>query len=205
MIVKICGIARPQDAEAAVGAGADWIGINFWPQSKRYCDVSAAEAVTAAARGAGDVVVVGVFVNQDERHLREVIDRVGLDRVQLHGDETPEQCAPLRGCYVKAIALGSPDDVARIDAYDCDVVLVDTPSAGYGGSGRTGDWSLAASAVGGTKRILLAGGLTADNVADAVRAVNPWGVDVAGGVEAAPGVKDTAKMAAFVRAAKTAI
>jgi len=162
-------------------------------------------AVAAAARAAGNVVVVGVFVNQEPRQVQSVIDRVGLDRVQLHGDETPEQCAPFVGRYLKAVPLGSTADVARIDDYDCEVVLVDTPTAGYGGSGRTGDWSLAAAAAGGTKRILLAGGLDADNVAQAIRAVNPWGVDVAGGVEAAPGVKDAAKLVAFVRAAKTAI
>ncbi|RMH36352.1 MAG: phosphoribosylanthranilate isomerase [Deltaproteobacteria bacterium] len=204
MIVKICGVRRPEDAAAAARAGADWIGINLWRGSRRYCDPAAAKRVAAAARAAGSVHVVGVFVNATAADIARAVADIGLDRVQLHGDETPAFCAALPHPWLKAIALSGDDALARLRAYGGDLALVDTPTAGYGGSGRTGDWSLAARAA-AIRRVLLAGGLTPDNVAAAIRAVRPHGVDVAGGVEREPGVKDPAAMAAFVRAARSAL
>lgn len=201
-IVKVCGITRSDDAVDAVRAGADWIGLNFWPQSKRYIQPTDAVDVVFAARAAGYVAVVGVFVNQTRALISEIVSTVGLDRVQLHGDETPEDCAALGGDVIKALSMASAADVARIADYPCQTVLIDTPTAGYGGSGRTFDWSLARDAVATGKRVVLAGGLNADNVAAAVAEVAPYGVDVASGVEASPGVKDSELVRRFVAAAK---
>jgi len=201
VIVKICGFTRPEDSVAAVEAGADWLGINFWPQSKRFCAEAVAREVAEAARGAGEVEIVGLFVNQDADDVAAIAAAIGLDRIQLHGDESPEYCARFAGRYLKAVGLRGVADVRRLDDFDCEVFVVDTPSAGYGGSGVVGDWGLAAAAAAG-RRILLAGGLTPDNVGAAVAAVQPFGVDVAGGVESSPGVKDAVKMAAFVAAAR---
>lgn len=205
-VVKICGVTRPQDAAAAVAAGADWIGINFWPASKRRASIEQAIEVAAAARAASpSVVVVGVFVDQRLEGIDDLVDRIPLDRVQLHGDETPDQVAAAGARAFKAIALAGEADVERIAGYPGDTILVDTPSAGRGGSGVTGDWALARRAVAESgRRILLAGGLTPDNVAAAVRAVRPWGVDVASGVESSPGVKDPDRVRRFIEEAKGA-
>jgi phosphoribosylanthranilate isomerase len=204
VVVKICGVTRPEDAAAAVAAGADWIGINFWPQSKRRADLAQALDVAAAARAVRfGVTIVGVFVDEQPERIEELAGRVPLDRIQLHGDETPAACAAFGGRAFKAIALGAEADLERIAAFGGDTVLIDTPSAGRGGSGVTGDWELARRAVAaGGPRILLAGGLTADNVAAAVRAVGPWGVDVASGVESAPGIKDADKVRRFIEEAR---
>lgn len=200
MIVKICGITRPEDAEAAVEAGADWIGLNFWPRSRRHVGVD--RAVEIAAAIPGDVKKVGVFVNAAAPLVEEIIARVGLDLVQLHGDEDPDYCRAFAGRYLRAFRVATAADLRHLDAFDCDVVLLDAPQAEYGGGGVTGDWSLARKARGAGKKILLAGGLTPDNVAAAVRDVRPFGVDVASGVESGPGVKDVELMQRFVRAAK---
>lgn len=215
-LVKICGITRPQDARDAVAAGADWLGLNFWPKSKRFIRPERAREVAAAAREQAHVQgvpigLVGVFVNQSVDEMAGVARDVGLDRVQPHGDETPGLCADLadRGLgMIKALAMAGPEDVARMADYPCDVFLIDTPTSGYGGSGRTFDWSLAERAMAEAEprgwRVLLAGGLNPDNVAGAVRRVRPHGVDTASGVESAPGIKDPDKMRAFVSRAKSA-
>jgi phosphoribosylanthranilate isomerase len=205
LIVKVCGITRPKDAVAAVRAGADWIGINFWPKSSRFCTDSLGCLVADAARRAGEVDVVGVFVNATPARIREVDATIGLDRIQLHGDETPADCAEFAGRYMKAISMTTPSDIGRLSEYDCDVFLVDTPTQGYGGSGRTGDWGLAAEATATGRLVVLAGGLTPGNVAKAIRTVQPYGVDVASGVEYEPGMKDARAMARFVEAAKAAL
>ncbi|HKA88846.1 MAG TPA: phosphoribosylanthranilate isomerase [Haliangiales bacterium] len=196
MMVKICGITRIEDARVAVAAGADWIGVNLWPRSRRYVPLERAREIAAAAAG---VVRVAVFVNAPRADIEAALAFVDL--VQLHGDETPADCAPFAGRLVRA--LRAPD-AAAMDAFPTDLILLDTPSPGYGGSGRTFDWSLAAAAVARGKRVILAGGLDPDNVAAAVRAVRPFGVDVASGVEAAPGIKDADKVRRFVAAAKAA-
>ncbi len=200
--VKICGLTRPADARAAVVAGADLLGLNFWPGSKRCVDLERARELAAAARAAGPVAVVGVFVNADPAEVASVRSKVLLDYVQLHGDEPPEHCAALGGRVIKAFAPTAASELPKLAAYRCDMVLLDALCTGYGGSGRTGDWQLAQSAVAAGHRVLLAGGLQPDNVAAAIAAVAPWGVDVASGVESAPGIKDTERMRAFVRAAK---
>jgi phosphoribosylanthranilate isomerase len=198
--VKICGITRAQDAEAAVEAGADLVGLNFWPRSRRYVAVEAAIEIAAALPG--DVKKVGVFVNAPAPTVLETAERVGLDLVQLHGDEDPAYADGLGRPYIRAVRVGSEADLRQIEGFASEWILLDTPSAGYGGSGKTFDWSLAAAARRYDKRIFLAGGLDEHNVAAAVRQVRPYAVDVAGGVESAPGIKDAGKMRRFVDAAK---
>ncbi len=204
MIVKICGFTRPDDAAAAVAAGADWIGLNFWPGSKRWINIERGVAIARAAREARpDVVVVGVFVNQGADGVERIAGDVGLDRIQLHGDETPDDCTRFGDRGIRALAICCEEDIASVDAYPGSIVLLDAPCSGYGGSGESADWSLATRAVQQSgKRVVLAGGLTPDNVRDAIRTVAPWGVDVASGVESAPGIKDPALVAQFIAAAK---
>jgi phosphoribosylanthranilate isomerase len=220
VIVKICGVTRPEDAAAAVAAGADWLGLNFWPRSKRALDRVQAAACAASARAVAaaqgrKVALVGVFVNQPIDEMADLAAAVGLDLVQLHGDEPPDTCPAVRAAcqaaghevrIIRAVAVRTGGDVAAALIPDADILLVDAISAGYGGSGQTADWSLAAALVSAAagRPVLLAGGLSPDNVAAAVARVAPAGVDVASGVELAPGVKDAAQMQAFVRRARAA-
>lgn len=202
-LVKICGITRAHDAEHAAREGADWLGLNFWPGSKRFVTVEVAQRLAAAARGAaGQVAIVGVFVDQSVAEIEAISAAVGLDYVQLHGGESPATCARFGARAIKAIAVRDQDDVSRLGDYPEAIVLLDTPTTGFGGSGRTFDWALAQAAVGGGRRIVLAGGLDPENVAHAVGLVRPFGVDVASGVESAPGVKDPDKVRRFIAAAK---
>lgn len=204
-VVKICGITRAEDAIACVRAGADWLGLNFWPPSRRFIDAEHGRALAAAARSAGDPALVGVFVNQSNKEIAAVARAVNLDWVQLHGDEGPERCAELvdRGLRViKALPMASAADIDRLADYPASTFLIDTPTAGYGGSGRTFDWELARRAVATGRTIILAGGLDPDNVAAAVAGVRPFGVDVASGVESLPGIKDHARVRAFIDRAK---
>ena len=204
MIVKVCGITRPEDAEAAARVGVDWIGLNFWPRSRRHVTVEQALAVAQALPG--DVKKVGVFVNAPAPQVAEIAARVGLDLIQLHGDEDPEYVRGLaRGhVCVRAVRVRSAEDLHEIGRWAVDTVLLDAPAEAYGGGGLPFDWTLARAARGQGKRILLAGGLTPENVARAVREVRPFGVDVATGVESAPGIKDEARMRRFVDNAKGA-
>lgn len=204
MIIKICGFTRPEDAAFAAAAGADWLGLNFWPRSRRRIERGQAAEVAAAAREArAGVALVGLFVDQPAEEIAELIDALHLDFVQLHGDESPDDIRRIGPKAIKALPLASPVDVDRLADYACTVFLVDTPSPGRGGSGEIGDWNLAASAA-RSHRVLLAGGLTPDNVAAAVAAVSPYGVDVASGVESAPGHKEARLVERFVSAARAA-
>lgn len=203
--VKICGIRRPEDARAAVRAGADALGFNFWPGSRRY--LPPAEAGRIVRDLPPFVAAVGVFVNAPREEIVEAVLASGVGVVQLHGDEGPEACLDLPVRVVKAVRVGSPADVAGLAVYrDAGVgtFLLDAPSAGFGGSGSTFDWSLAADAR-RMGRVILAGGLDPENVAEAIRAARPWGVDVASGVEVAPGVKDAARIGRFVAEARGAL
>lgn len=190
-----------------VRAGADWIGLNFWPRSKRWIDRERGLEVAAAARAErAGIVLVGVFVDQLEDGVRGIADEMGLDYVQLHGNESPDFCAGFGARAIKAFAMSASADIDRLADYPgCETLLIDTPTPEYGGSGRTFDWSLARAAVATGRRIVLAGGLNPGNVAEAVATVRPFGVDVASGVESAPGrpgQKDEALVRAFVAAAK---
>ncbi|MDI3284363.1 phosphoribosylanthranilate isomerase [Polyangium sp. 15x6] len=200
--VKICGFTRIEDVEAAVSAGADMIGLNFVPGSSRRIDVTLARALADAARGR--VEIVGVVADLDPPRVEELAREVGLDRVQLHGDELPEVIDALGPRAFKALRVGSAEDVALAARYGGDLLLVDAHVPGQkGGTGVRVDPALVVE-LARARRLLLAGGLGPDNVAEAVRVVRPWGVDVASGVEYAPGVKDERKMRAFVHEARRA-
>lgn len=204
MIIKICGITRAEDAAHAARAGADWIGLNLWARSKRHVVPELAAEVAAAAREARPGVrLVGVFVDEEPARMDELAALLQLDFVQLHGDESPDVAARFGARAIKALAVALEADVDRIAAYGCSTFLIDTPTPGRGGSGVVGDWALARRAA-ALRPVLLAGGLTPDNVADAVAAVGPFGVDVASGVERAPGVKDAALVERFIAEARRA-
>lgn len=206
--IKICGVTLPDDAARVAALGADFIGLNFWPRSKRYLEPARAPLIAAAARAAGPIQVVGVFVDATAEDVRAVTAQVDLDIIQLHGDESPDDVRAIADAIGrpvwKAIAAGTPADIEHLAIWPVDAVLLDTPSAGRGGSGVAFDWSLAAEA---RRRhpavpLVLAGGLDPDNVGAAIAAVAPWAVDVASGVEAAPGIKDPGKLAAFIAAVR---
>ena len=199
MFVKICGITSLEDALACVDAGADALGFNFWPKSKRHIPVDRAAAI--AKRVPPNVRTIGVFVDPSESDVDGAFASGAIDLAQLHGDETPDFCRRFSGRYIKALRLRDAASLAQMAEYACDFVLVDADTPGYGGSGQRADTTLAAEAA-KLRRVILAGGLTAENVAEAVATVQPYGVDVAGGVEREPGVKDWIKVAAFVQAAK---
>jgi phosphoribosylanthranilate isomerase len=200
--VKICGVTRVEDALAAVRLGADALGLNFWPGSKRH--LPPAEARAIVRRLPAFVTAVGVFVDPTRDEVLRAVDASGVGVAQLHGDEPPELCASLPVPVLKGIRLAGPRALAQLAAYEVMGFLLDAPSAAYGGSGTTCDWSLAA-AVARELPIVLAGGLTPENVEEAVRTVRPWAVDVASGVESAPGVKDPDRMRLFVERAKEAV
>lgn len=200
--VKICGITTVADALAAADAGADAVGLNFWPGSKRYVPPAAARDIVRALPPF--VAAVGVFVNAGRDELLRAADASGVRVLQLHGDEPPELCASLPLPVVKAIRVADARALAALAAYEVSAFLLDSPSAGFGGSGRAFDWSLAAAAA-DAARVVLAGGLDPGNVAEAVRTVRPWAVDVASGVERSPGVKDPEKVRRFIQQAKEAV
>ena len=200
--VKICGITRLEDALAAADLGADALGFNLWPGSPRFVRPEAAGEIVA--RLPPFVTPVGVFVNQPRDEVRRLAALAGVAALQLHGDEAPPDCERLGLPVIKAFRVAGPEDLAALAAYgSVAAVLLDSRSEGFGGSGRAFDWELARRAAGG-KPLVLAGGLGPGNVAEAVRAVRPFAVDSASGVESSPGVKDREKVARFVRAAKEA-
>jgi phosphoribosylanthranilate isomerase len=201
VLVKICGITRLEDALAAAGLGADRLGFNFWPRSRRYLAPEAA-APMVAALPAG-VLPVGVFVNPTLEELQRAVRLSGIRAVQLHGDEPPEFCAAVGLPVVKGIRVRDAHSLAALVAYEVSAFLLDSATPGYGGSGTGFDWALAAEAAASVP-VWLAGGLTPENVAAAVSKVHPLGVDVASGVESAPGVKDPQLVEAFIRNAKGA-
>ena len=202
MNVKVCGITRLEDAELAIGHGAWALGFILWKPSKRYVDPAVAAGITRQVRR--KVETVGVFVNQPIDEIADRVDILGLTHVQLHGDEGPSFCSAVAqrtgAKVIKAVRIGHAADLRDLERFHTDYHLLDTSKAGlYGGTGKTWDWNLVA---GRRSKIpaILSGGLTADNVADGIAAVKPWGVDVASGVEASPGVKDPEKLEAFFSA-----
>jgi phosphoribosylanthranilate isomerase len=199
--VKICGITRLDDALAAVRLGADALGFNFWPRSKRYLPPGEARAIVR--RLPSFVTAVGVFVDPTREEVLRAADQSGIAVAQLHGDEPPELCASLPLPVLKAIRVTGAHALSALASYEVQGFLLDTPTVGYGGSGQTFDWELAAE-VARELPIVLAGGLGPENVAEAVRIVHPWAVDVASGVELAPGVKDPERMRLFIDRAKEA-
>jgi phosphoribosylanthranilate isomerase len=204
--IKFCGITALDDAQLAVDAGAWAIGLIFWPGSPRHCDPAVATEIAGALKRR--VEVVGVFVNPTLDELAQTAESVGLTMLQLHGEEGPSFCAEAArrtGCKViKAARVRSGADIQALVPFHTDYHLLDSHVAGRrGGSGETFDWALA-RAHRGSVPVILSGGLTADNVAEAIAAVQPFAVDVASGVEAAPGRKDPVKLRAFAEAVRSA-
>jgi len=198
--IKVCGVTSLAAAQACVDTGIDWIGLNFWPGTPRRCDLNVAEQIVS--RCGSDARVVGVFVDASHDEIQMVRERTGIDWVQLHGHETPEELEALLPHAYKAVRVGDPRAVDRARQYKGDFILLDTYVRGkVGGTGTAFDWSLA-DAIASERRLILAGGLTPENIADAIRAVRPFGVDVASGVESAPGIKSRALIEAFMRAAR---
>jgi phosphoribosylanthranilate isomerase len=221
VFVKICGVRTLEDALWAAEAGADAIGFNFWPGSKRYLPVE--EAGRIAKKLPARLRTVGVFVDADEREILKAFQHGAVDFVQLHGQESPDFCRKFAGRYMKALSANE-EALEALDSYLCDYLLIDADARsidrassaaqpprsdslrspiGPGGTGIRADIEVARR-IAQKRRILLAGGLTADNVAEAIRVVRPFGVDVASGVESSPGVKDRTKVASFITAAKSA-
>ncbi len=200
--IKICGITNAQDAEAAVAAGADALGFVFYAQSPRCIEPAVAKRIIAQLPPF--ILSVGVFVNQDQETIRNIYNECGLAFAQLHGDETPAFCESLGRPILRALRLRDRGSLLALAEYKGRIgvrgFVVDAFSAeAYGGTGQTVDWSLARE-VAKAAPILLAGGLTPGNVQEAVRQVQPYGVDVSSGVEERPGKKDHEKIRAFTRA-----
>ena len=201
--VKICGITNLADAQAAVAAGADVLGLNFYEGSPRH--VSLKEAAKISKQLPPFVMRAGVFVNADEDLITRAIGECGLSLLQFHGDEPPEFCAQFGLMNMKAFRLRDEKSLKEIAKFFTDAYLLDafSPEA-RGGTGEKFNWDLAVEAQKFGKPVFLAGGLTPENVASAVRKVRPFGVDVASGVEGSPGKKDRAKVAAFIAAVRKA-
>lgn len=198
MILKICGITNQQDADAAMAGGANAIGFNFHPRSPRYVTPERAAAIVTAP----DVRRVGVFVNEPRERVEEIGRAVSLDVAQLHGDE-PAEAYPESLAVWKAARVEPGFDLRRFEDCPAEALVLDGPAGElYGGAGRSFDWKLVGVPA---WRIVLAGGLDASNVAQAVALVRPWGVDACSRIESAPGKKDHKKMNEFLQAAKVAL
>jgi phosphoribosylanthranilate isomerase len=199
--VKICGITSPDDAQAAVDAGADLIGLNFVPGTPRALQLADAEKI--AARVAGQVERVAVFRDPDPRDIERVLRRIEVERIQLHGDESPEEVELVELPTIKALR-GADEEAA--ERYPGSILLLDHPTHG-GGQGRAWNWADAGTLIEHGFDVILAGGLDDATVGQAIEAVGdmlPWGVDVATGVESEPRRKDPARMLAFVTAVRRA-
>lgn len=195
--VKICGITRPQDALAAAQAGADAIGLVFYPRSPRAVEIDQAREIVDALPPF--VTTVGLFVDTDAARIRQVLDSIPLDLLQFHGDESPADCRCYGRPYLKALRMREEADVLATarQYYDAAGLLLDTYRADQpGGTGERFDWRRVPARL--TIPVVLAGGLTPDNVAEAILTAQPFGVDVSGGVEAQKGIKDVYKIRSFI-------
>lgn len=199
--VKICGITRHEDAMAAVDAGADALGFIFYDKSPR--SIAPADAAAIIADLPPFVQTVGLFVNEEIQAIRGIVETCGIDVVQLHGDETPEFCASLPYRIIKSIRVRNLISLEPMKDYRVSAFVLDAYSKeAYGGTGLRFNWDIAVSARQyGT--VILAGGLTPENVAQGIEQVHPYAVDVAGGVEISPGIKDHVKLREFIRRAKS--
>ena len=198
--VKICGITSLDDARMAVDAGADALGFVFYDKSPRYINPVAAAKIIAKLPPF--VQTVGLFVNEEVEQVNWTADFCGLDVVQLHGDESPEDCLEVKRRVIKVFRIQNIVSIEPLKKYQVSGYLLDAwcPDC-YGGTGKTFNWEVAAAAR-QYGRIILAGGLSADNVAEALQAVQPYAVDVSSGVESAPGKKDAEKVKMFIKRAK---
>jgi phosphoribosylanthranilate isomerase len=200
-MIKVCGLTRLVDAEQAVRDGATALGFNFWPRSPRYIAPDVAGSIIQALPA--DVLTVGVFVDESPAQMQAVSDTVGLRAIQLHGSEPPSYADQLHGVIIKALGTGSVDAASAWPSTT--LILLDAvDSTARGGTGRRVDWA-AAAVFARERRVILAGGLTPENVAEAIETVRPIGVDVSSGVEVAPGIKDADKVRRFVTEARGAL
>ncbi len=211
--IKICGLTRVEDVAAAVAAGADAIGFVFYPKSPRYVTADAAAQLIFTAPPF--VSTVGLFVNASVEEVAAVLQQAPLSLLQFHGDETPEQCAAIAAAvkrpFIRAARIGSSTTPADLIKYEQDYrsaspyftgLLLDTLVEQYGGSGKVFDWSLIPEEL--APRVVLSGGLSVQNATDAVQRVRPHAVDISSGVEQAKGIKDAAKITAFINAVRLA-
>jgi phosphoribosylanthranilate isomerase len=201
LLVKICGITRPEDAEQAAAAGADLIGLNFWRGSKRFVDDKRAREIVAAIPTG--VLKVGVFVNAHPLVVTDTVEDLKLDRIQLHGDEIAANWTWLRPeQIIRVVRVRDQASLQDASVWQASLFLYDAYAEGYGGSGKRAPWDVVAA--GARRPFLIAGGLNPANVAEAIRATRPDGVDVSSGIESAPGIKDTRKLRAFIKKARAA-
>ena len=200
--IKICGLTRPEDVRAAVDSGADAIGFVFYPPSPRA--VSFEQAAELAALLPPFVTAVGLFVNPERTFVTEALSKVPLQLLQFHGDEPDAECARHGRPWIKAARMRPGVDLIEFSTLHPGArgILVDAFVDGYGGGGKTFDWSLIPAGL--DRPLILSGGLDPDNVAEAVRQLRPWAVDVSSGVESAKGIKDAARIAAFIAGVRNA-
>ena len=198
--IKICGITNLDDARAAVDAGADALGFNFYKPSPRYVTPETAREIISELPDS--ILTVGVFVNQPSPQSAELLaTEAAVTAVQLHGDESPSYCRDLKNRYViKALAAGRDFDTERATEYDVEAILLDTKDdALRGGTGRVFDWSIAQRVRSTVPKLFLAGGLSLQNIEDAIRSVDPYGVDACSALEETPGKKHHERMRAFIK------
>lgn len=198
VFIKICGITNIDDAKLALAYGASALGFIFYPKSKRYCPIEKAEIICRSLPPF--VYTVGVFVNEEKNKILEINQRCYLSAVQLHGDESVNFCASLRSCsIIKVFHIENYNDIKKISSYIPFVssYLLDTKSIDYGGTGKTFDWDIAIKAKRYNHPIILSGGLSSQNVNEAIRYVKPDGIDLCSSIEAYPGKKDPQKLADF--------
>ena len=198
--IKVCGLTRVEDVQATVAAGVDAIGLVFYPESPRH--VTIAQAVTLCREIPPFVTIVGLFVNASRAEVHRVVESVPLNLLQFHGDETVDQCEGFGLPYLRAARVRPGVDLLEFASQfpSARALLLDTWTPAYGGSGESFDWSLVPASC--PLPVILSGGLTPDNVAEAIRQVRPVAVDVSSGVESAKGIKDAAKIRAFVSAVR---
>lgn len=207
VLVKVCGITNLEDALAAIDAGADALGFNFFKRSPRYIAPEAARSIIERLPQTTETfLTVGVFVNEGIDHIKRVATTAGVSALQLHGDESPEYCKALHDYYlIKVFSAGESLAPTAILDYDVEAIMFDAvDKEKFGGTGQLSNWSVARQAGEMVSRLFLAGGLSPENVAEAIRQVNPYAVDACSKLERAPGVKDHERVRAFVAAVRNA-
>jgi phosphoribosylanthranilate isomerase len=203
-LIKICGITNLDDALAAVAAGADSLGFNFYKPSPRYITPQNAREIVAQLPA--QVLTAGVFVNEETpESVRNIATEAGVAALQLHGDESPGYCRELADCFViKTLAVSTGFDSRMVQAYETEAIMLDTKDKALrGGTGRRFDWSIATQVNELGRKLFLAGGLSPENIAEAIRTVRPYAVDACSALEDRPGIKNHKRMRAFVDAARS--
>ncbi|HEV7684088.1 MAG TPA: phosphoribosylanthranilate isomerase [Pyrinomonadaceae bacterium] len=207
VLVKVCGITNLDDALAAADAGADALGFNFYRRSPRYLAPQAARTIVdQLLENYPNALTVGVFVNESLEAIKEIAEVAGVSALQLHGDESPEYCEALKGRHlIKAFSTSKGFVPEKVLDYDVQAIMLDAADKGaFGGTGKLSNWSVARETRALVPRLFLAGGLSAENVAEAISEVNPYAVDACSRLESAPGRKDHARMREFVAAVRAA-